>query len=216
MDSLFILQFLYIMQNDKRSVHAYVLIQRKAISCLTTRVFTLFYPFVLYYSIKVKCRDNAMGTTRDSLLLTTGVAFIRDNFVDYPIHSWQSGKLKLAGCRYADSEWIPAEICVVLHIYGNLMCYTSSAHVDYRNRFDHCDYHSNEQSAIHRPTTHNMFIRDKFDDCSGARWFPRKLKLGQFNCSVWTVGFINRRHGEKESRQRSVANERYNEVEWSE
>lgn len=46
-----------------------------------------FSRFVLYYSIKVKRRDIVMGSIEQTtgeftLSQTTGVAFIRDNFVD--------------------------------------------------------------------------------------------------------------------------------------
>lgn len=69
-------------------------------------VFYIIILYVSYYFTKVKGRNchginsTIMPMPGDSLLLTTGAAFIRDKFVDYPNAQFTKREIKArAGCE---------------------------------------------------------------------------------------------------------------------
>lgn len=224
----FIPTFLYVTHNtrarDKCSIilrtHWYSwkqsFVWQRARALLSLSLFMI--PIMLFYKSGTSRFRRGTNATiipaTGGSALSTGAAFIRDNFVDYPDTQLTKREIKarrMQVCRFRvdPSGNLPRRATYlwkfnVLHVQrvrGPLRPLWPL-----RLSLERATRNSSvgQQLATRSSTISSTIARE--------RRLPRKLKLGQFNCPVRTVGFINRRHGEKESRPRSEANERYSEA----
>lgn len=103
-----------------------------------------------------------------TLSLTTGVAFIRDNFVDYPDTQLTKREIKARRMQVCRSWVDPSGNLLrrATYLWKFNVLHIQRAHAD--RRFDHFDYHSNERPAI-QPLANNSATRSSAINSTIAR-----------------------------------------------